>query len=438
MLIQDTDDHVRSIISETYPHLKQNLWSVEYFQERAILAPTHEMVDMINDRMLDLLEGDETLYQSSDSLTVRRVDDNSVTPNEAKGFDYSEPLGIKSSFEIKNTSEAGECIVDIYFDRIPYGLGSKGGDVWIGLFSQNIFGLFVELRVGGLCLLRCAMLDCGQRWEACETWEFFEGITRSVYGSETEDLDSESTFYIHHPPESNFYEILEIVQGIERISSDQILALTMLLQCKAMTSYLSAIAKEKEWGFGIWVLIMGNRHSVAWCGMFRTHFSSSSANGLVLCSAYSAFLPKDEALLTPFPQEASTDPQDNTVTLPSKKKTQNSVTTTTTALHSLITFAVAAVDTGLMVAFSGTSPLEVCHLTPPPVDDAGNVMVPFEPNVFVPSLFEGVGWTLAVLIDNELDIQQTVAGLGTTLDHTLEQVTDLQDQLAQHQEEQGT
>ncbi|PWA48794.1 hypothetical protein CTI12_AA484930 [Artemisia annua] len=67
MLIQDSDDHLGSIISETYPHLKQNLWSVEYFQERAILAPTHEMVNRINDRMLDLLEGDETLYQSSDS-----------------------------------------------------------------------------------------------------------------------------------------------------------------------------------------------------------------------------------------------------------------------------------------------------------------------------------------------------------------------------------
>ncbi|PWA78444.1 hypothetical protein CTI12_AA206730 [Artemisia annua] len=38
-----------------------------------------------------------------------------------------------------------------------------------------------------------------------------------------------------------------------------------------------------------------------------------------LCSAYSAFLPKDEATLTPFPQEASTDPEDKTVTQASKK-----------------------------------------------------------------------------------------------------------------------
>ncbi|PWA78410.1 hypothetical protein CTI12_AA216820 [Artemisia annua] len=64
MLIQESDDHVGSIISETYPHLQQNLWDAEFFQERAILAPTHEMVDKINDRILDLLQGDETLYQS--------------------------------------------------------------------------------------------------------------------------------------------------------------------------------------------------------------------------------------------------------------------------------------------------------------------------------------------------------------------------------------
>ncbi|PWA73489.1 hypothetical protein CTI12_AA261010 [Artemisia annua] len=82
MLIQESDDHVGSIISETYPHLKQNLWSVEYFQERAILAPTHEMVDRINDRMLDLLEGDETLYQSSDStFAPERCHQKVVTPS---------------------------------------------------------------------------------------------------------------------------------------------------------------------------------------------------------------------------------------------------------------------------------------------------------------------------------------------------------------------
>ncbi|GJZ48131.1 hypothetical protein Tco_0601963 [Tanacetum coccineum] len=74
MLIPEFDDHVSSIIHETYPHLLQNLWNPEYFQERAILAPTHEMVDMINKRMLSLIPGDEKIYESSDSVSVVVVD----------------------------------------------------------------------------------------------------------------------------------------------------------------------------------------------------------------------------------------------------------------------------------------------------------------------------------------------------------------------------
>nr|GFC77944.1 ATP-dependent DNA helicase PIF1-like [Tanacetum cinerariifolium] len=62
MLIPDSDDHVGSIIDETYPHFLQNLWDPVFFQERAILAQIHEMVNMINERMLDFLIGDEKMY----------------------------------------------------------------------------------------------------------------------------------------------------------------------------------------------------------------------------------------------------------------------------------------------------------------------------------------------------------------------------------------
>ncbi|GJQ98421.1 ATP-dependent DNA helicase PIF1-like protein [Tanacetum coccineum] len=76
MLIPESDDHVGSIIQETYPHLRQNLWNSEYFQERAILAPTHEMVDMINKCMLSLIPGDEKIYESSNSVYIADADDN--------------------------------------------------------------------------------------------------------------------------------------------------------------------------------------------------------------------------------------------------------------------------------------------------------------------------------------------------------------------------
>lgn len=52
MLIPYSDDHIAQIIEQTYPYLVQNLYRPKFFQEKAILAPTHELVDMINDRML--------------------------------------------------------------------------------------------------------------------------------------------------------------------------------------------------------------------------------------------------------------------------------------------------------------------------------------------------------------------------------------------------
>ncbi|GJT29014.1 DNA helicase PIF1, ATP-dependent [Tanacetum coccineum] len=76
MLIPDSNDHIGSIIHETYPDLLQNIYDSDYFQERAILAPTHELVDMINDRMLSLLHGDEKTYNSSDTVGVADVDTN--------------------------------------------------------------------------------------------------------------------------------------------------------------------------------------------------------------------------------------------------------------------------------------------------------------------------------------------------------------------------
>nr|GFA31085.1 ATP-dependent DNA helicase PIF1 [Tanacetum cinerariifolium] len=46
MLIPETDDDVGAIIDDTYPNLLQNLYNPSFFQEKAILAPTHEMADI--------------------------------------------------------------------------------------------------------------------------------------------------------------------------------------------------------------------------------------------------------------------------------------------------------------------------------------------------------------------------------------------------------
>ena len=69
LLVQDYElDPIAAIVNSIYPSILENWDSSNYFQERAILAPTHEEVDRINDFILSLIPGDEKDYLSSDSL----------------------------------------------------------------------------------------------------------------------------------------------------------------------------------------------------------------------------------------------------------------------------------------------------------------------------------------------------------------------------------
>ncbi|XP_071739779.1 uncharacterized protein [Rutidosis leptorrhynchoides] len=74
LLITDSVDPVSSLISTVYPEYLLNLSNPQYYQQRAILAPTHEVVDIINDRMMHCLEGEERSYLSSDSICASQRD----------------------------------------------------------------------------------------------------------------------------------------------------------------------------------------------------------------------------------------------------------------------------------------------------------------------------------------------------------------------------
>ncbi|GJX03012.1 ATP-dependent DNA helicase PIF1-like protein [Tanacetum coccineum] len=76
MLIPDSDDHIETIIKETYENWQQQLWDPTYFQDRVILAPTHEEVDKVNARMMSKLHGRETIYYRSDTVSDIDVDFN--------------------------------------------------------------------------------------------------------------------------------------------------------------------------------------------------------------------------------------------------------------------------------------------------------------------------------------------------------------------------
>ena len=69
ILVENHDmDPIAAIVESIYPSLLGNRESTKYFEERAILAPTHEEVERINEFVLSLLPGEEREYLSSDSL----------------------------------------------------------------------------------------------------------------------------------------------------------------------------------------------------------------------------------------------------------------------------------------------------------------------------------------------------------------------------------
>ncbi|CAN7048769.1 unnamed protein product [Brassica oleracea var. botrytis] len=57
----------------------------KFFQERAILCPTNEDVNMINDHMLSKLDGEEMIYISSDSIDPS---DTASVNNDALSTDF--------------------------------------------------------------------------------------------------------------------------------------------------------------------------------------------------------------------------------------------------------------------------------------------------------------------------------------------------------------
>ncbi|XP_071718300.1 uncharacterized protein [Rutidosis leptorrhynchoides] len=68
VLVNDVEDPIGSIIAPIYPQFLENLGNPTYYQQRPILAPTHEVVNIINNHMMESLDGYEGSYLNSDSI----------------------------------------------------------------------------------------------------------------------------------------------------------------------------------------------------------------------------------------------------------------------------------------------------------------------------------------------------------------------------------
>ncbi|KAM0847422.1 hypothetical protein ACQ4PT_055022 [Festuca glaucescens] len=67
LLIQTEGDHITAIISAVYTDFASNFQDSLYLRQRAVLAPTNELAEAINIRVLDMLPTEGREYLSSDS-----------------------------------------------------------------------------------------------------------------------------------------------------------------------------------------------------------------------------------------------------------------------------------------------------------------------------------------------------------------------------------
>lgn len=68
LVVHTTGDTVKAIVDATYPDLKNNITDPSFLQSRAILAPTLEIVEQVNNYIVSLNDSEQLTYLSADSM----------------------------------------------------------------------------------------------------------------------------------------------------------------------------------------------------------------------------------------------------------------------------------------------------------------------------------------------------------------------------------
>ncbi|XP_056688054.1 uncharacterized protein [Spinacia oleracea] len=77
VLIKDVvTNPIAVIVDSIYPSVLENLDDPKFFQDRAILAPTNECVEEVNEQLLSMISGEEKIYLSSDSICKADIQGN--------------------------------------------------------------------------------------------------------------------------------------------------------------------------------------------------------------------------------------------------------------------------------------------------------------------------------------------------------------------------
>jgi ATP-dependent DNA helicase PIF1 len=88
-LLMPRQDAIQCMMNSAYPNLCGNYTDMEYLNKRAILTPTNDAVDTINDYVVFILPGDAKEYLSCDKI--------SKTPDTHDSYDLLYPIEFLNS-----------------------------------------------------------------------------------------------------------------------------------------------------------------------------------------------------------------------------------------------------------------------------------------------------------------------------------------------------
>ncbi|PWA99370.1 hypothetical protein CTI12_AA009110 [Artemisia annua] len=105
-------DSLEAIISAIYPTIEKDMGKPGYFENKAILVPTNEEVDMINDNLIKQLNITEKTYLSTDTICETEIDanfDESIySPELLNAYKISDLIGFLSGcYDIEDTEING-------------------------------------------------------------------------------------------------------------------------------------------------------------------------------------------------------------------------------------------------------------------------------------------------------------------------------------------
>lgn len=96
LLLRTNGDKVQCIVDAIYTDLHSNYRNEAYLIERAILCPTNEVTDIVNDYVVSLIPGDVKDYHSSDNISKSAPDHES--------YETLYPVEFLNSLSVETTS----------------------------------------------------------------------------------------------------------------------------------------------------------------------------------------------------------------------------------------------------------------------------------------------------------------------------------------------